>query len=99
MASKLPWNRPGASGEPTSAMTSTLIVVGVIPTSVACSVTLAQGFGAVDDVDAAGAAAEVVLDGLLELLREQPAAITRTATNPDSATDFLTDPPGARKPD
>jgi len=56
---------------------------------------LAQGFGAVDAVDA-GAAADVVLVGLLELLREQPAAITRTATNPDSATDLLTDPPGAR---
>ena len=68
-------------------------------TSVACSVTLAQGFGAVDDVDAAGAAAEVVFDGLLELLREQAEAITTTAINPDSATDFLTDPPGARKTD
>jgi hypothetical protein len=74
-------------------MTWTSIVVGVIPTSVDWSVTLAHWLGAV--VDAAGAAAAVVvLD--FELLREQLAAITQRTTNPDSATDFLTKPPVPR---
>ena len=54
MASMLPWNGPGASGDPTSADTWILIVSGVTPTSVASS-------GAPSSPPAAGAA---VLDGV-----------------------------------
>src|SRR5437879_4508009 len=36
-ASTLPWNRPGASGDPTSAITVTLMSVAVTPTSVSFS--------------------------------------------------------------
>src|SRR5579862_786237 len=96
MASRLPWNRPGASGEPTSAITSMVMSVGVMPTSVACSVTLAHGLGAAVVALAAavvGAAAAVVAGGLLELLREQAPASTQTATSAVSATERFTGPP------
>jgi hypothetical protein len=51
--------------------------------------------GAVDDVEA-GAAAELVAGGLLELLREQPAANMPTTSATESATDLFTTPPGVR---
>ena len=38
-ASMLPWNSPGASGEPVSAITWTVMVSAVTPVSVASSVT------------------------------------------------------------
>ena len=38
-----PWNKPGDSGEPTSAMTSTVMVSEVIPTSVASKSTASHG--------------------------------------------------------
>ena len=38
-ASMLPWNRPGARGEPVSAITVTVMVSAVTPTSVASRVT------------------------------------------------------------
>ncbi len=37
-----PWNRPGRSGEPVSATTVTVIVVGETPTSVASSCVVAH---------------------------------------------------------
>jgi hypothetical protein len=37
-----PWNNPGASGEPTSAITSIVMSFGVMPTSVACKGSLAH---------------------------------------------------------
>ena len=39
IASTLPWNRPGASGEPVSAITWTVMVSAVTPVSVASNVT------------------------------------------------------------
>src|SRR6516164_9567078 len=81
MASMFPWNRPGASGDPTSAMTSTVMSVGVTPTSVACRVVLPHWedeFVAVPVVPAgavAGAAA-----GLLVLPLAHPPARTRIPT-------------------
>src|SRR5579862_2024964 len=94
MASKFPWNRPGASGEPTSAITSTVISVGVIPTSVDCRVTPEHGLGAavVALADAVVAGADVA-GGLLELLREQAAATRHAATSAASAPERLTGPP------
>src|SRR5258708_35376481 len=85
MASRLPWNRPGASAEPTSAIVSTVMSVGVMPASVACSVADAHGLGAVDDVVAPAAAVvagAAVTVGLVGLLREHAPAITHTATRP-----------------
>src|ERR1043165_5254866 len=41
-ASTEPWNKPGRSDEPVSAITLTVIVVGVTPTSLAVSVVVLQ---------------------------------------------------------
>src|SRR5579862_4680020 len=101
MASMLPWNRPGARGEPTSAITSTVMSVGVMPMSVDCRVTLAHELGAVDVVGAAAAAvvgAAMAAVDLLELLREHPAATTHAATNTESANDRFTGPPDRKLP-
>src|SRR4051812_3909368 len=68
-ASIAPWKSPGASGDPVSAMTKTVISVGVTPTSVACSGSLphfAAAACAVDSVvagvEAAGGVAVVCAD-------------------------------------
>ena len=75
-------------------------VVGVMPMSVDCRVTLAheRRCGATSSrpplprrsVGAAGVAVD-----LLELLREHPAATTHAATNTENATDRFTGPPVA----
>src|SRR5581483_1698620 len=93
----LPWNRPGARAEPTSAMTSTVMVVGVTPTSVACSVVVAHWLAAVVVV----AAAAAVEDGppavgavvALRPLREHaPAASDATTSTASDLVAFIAPP-------
>src|SRR5437870_3853699 len=70
-ASTLPWNRPGASGDPTSAITWMVMSVAVTPTSLAWSVPWQA-----DEVAAVVAVVSLVPD---EPLRPQPAATSATA--------------------
>jgi len=84
-------------------MTSTVIVVGVIPMSDAVSVAPAHLPAAVAAVVAVAAAEEDealldealldVLELLLELLRVHADATRHTASAPYNHTDFLTGPP------
>src|SRR5947209_19840402 len=78
-ASTLPWNRPGASGEPTSAMPWIVISVGVTPTSLASSAPLHPA----DD------AAVVVVASLVPDVPLRPhAAATRTRTTTSATKDL-----------
>ena len=91
----LPWNRPGASGDPTSAITSMVIVVGVMPTSVACNGTL-HGLAAVVGVPAAAVvadAAALVVAGWLVPLREHAAAARAMTASTASHVDLRIWPP------
>src|SRR5437660_12353954 len=87
MASTLPWKSPGASGEPTSAVTATVMSVGVTPMSLAWSVAL-HWSGAVLEGERVA--------GLLELLREHADAISNATPTPASSRDRLTCRPGTR---
>jgi len=84
-------------------MTSIVMSVGVMPTSVDCSVTPAQGFGAVDEVEPPAAAvvagAAVVVAALFELLREHAPAMTHTANTPTKSLERATESPRSRKAD
>src|ERR1700680_2471009 len=94
----LPWNRPGASGEPTSAMTSMVMSVEVTPPSVACS-GVVHWFGAVVDV---AAAAPVVGGALVDadvvggVLREQAPAVRDATASRTTQPDLFTFPPGVK---
>ncbi len=96
MASKLPWKSPGASGEPTSAMTSTVMVVGVTPTSLACRFAPLHFEDAADAVpdeppDVAGVVAPDAV--LPPLLRAQAVAAITAAMITSSHLDRLNRPP------
>ena len=74
----MPWNRPGASGEPVSAITWMVIVSAVTPVSVASNVTpshLALAAAVVAVPPPSGSAA------LSEPLRPHAAAMSPSATS------------------
>ena len=69
------------------------MVVGVMPTSVACNGVLVQSVAAAAVPDDVAVVAFVAAAVVLLSFREQPAATTTTATSTDSQVDFLMNPP------
>ena len=90
MASMLPWNNPGASGDPVSAITCTVMVSAVTPVSVASSVTPSHAALATAVV----AVPPPPVDAFSEPLRPQAAANKPIATSTYSRRCRFTRPPG-----
>src|SRR5689334_8568072 len=97
MPSTLPWKRPGASDEPTSAITSIVIESAVTPVSVAFGASVVQS-GPEDDDDADAAVEAPDPDDLLVFVSERLHELANTATAHASAArrnSFTRNPPGS----
>src|SRR3954468_12701677 len=86
MPSIEPWNRPGDRGEPTSAMTVTLMSVGVTPTSLASNVLPLQASAALLPVDDVAPRPSSPLLPLLRQAAKASADATANASHPDRFT-------------
>src|SRR6185437_8634085 len=91
-ASTEPWNRPGRNGEPVSAITVTVIVVGLTPTSVDFSVVVLH-WSDVVGVFAEGVVVPEMLSLPIFFPLPQPAARSATTSSAPIQPNRLKVPP------